>query len=87
MKQLELNFSSNKAFGAQLQRLYDLLLQRNVTCEDAETLGIAGSAFARRIKDLKDKYSLNIKINKVPYKRAFDGKVVEISEYELVKGN
>lgn len=87
MNQLHINFENNKAFGGQLKRLYNLLLQRKVTCEDAQTLGIAGSAFARRIKDLIDKYSLNIKINKVPYKRAFDGKIVEISEYELVKGN
>lgn len=87
MNQLNLNFESNKAFGAQLQRLYNLLLQRKVTCEDAKTLGIAGSAFARRIKDLKSIHHLNIQTGKVDYKRSFDGKVVKLSEYELVKGN
>lgn len=85
MNQLAINFESNKSFGGQLERLHKLLLEKNVTCEDAPVVGIAGSAFARRIKDLKDKYGLNIKINKVAYTRSFDGKPVMLSQYELVK--
>ena len=73
------------SFGGQLKRLYDLLKQRPVTCEDAQTLGIAGSAYARRIKDLRDNYNIRISISKVKYKRIFDGKEVSISQYTLVK--
>lgn len=85
MIQMQLHFSDNKSFGGQLSRLYELLCERKVTCEDAPSLGIAGSAFARRIKDLKSKYNLNIITRKVDYTRSFDGKVVKLSQYELIK--
>lgn len=72
-------------FGGQMERLYNLMKMRPVTCQDAECLGIAGSAFARRIKDLKEKYGIPYLIEKVNYTRSFDGKNVKISQYKLVR--
>lgn len=72
-------------FGGQLKRMYELLKLRPVTCEDAKELGIAGSGFSRRIKDLRDIYQVRISIDKIPYIRAFDNKQVYISQYTLIK--
>jgi len=84
--QKEIDFSNDKTFGGQLKRLYEFLNAGNkVTCEHARLLGIAGSAFARRIKDLRDKYKIAIQTEKVSYTREFDGKKVKLSQYEIVK--
>lgn len=80
-----IDFSAAKLFSGQLQRLYALLKERPVTFEDCETLGIAGSAFPRRIKDLRDIYKVPIEISKKQYIRAFDGKKVNISQYKLAE--
>lgn len=91
MPQLSLDFKTfvneptfTGDFGGQCKRLYELLKIRPVDCRDAEKLGIAGSAFARRCKDLRDKYGISVAIEKVDYTRVYDGKQVKISQYKLV---
>jgi len=85
MNQLQLNFCENRSFGGQLQRLYDLLKVRPVTAEDAQQLGIAGSAFPRRIKDLRDEYKVPIEKKTIPYVRKFDGRKSHLSQYSIQK--
>ncbi len=80
-----IDFSKSKLFTGQLQRLFELLKQRPVSCEDCEELGISGSAFSRRIKDLRDIYKVPITISKKQYTRKFDGKKVNISEYKIAQ--
>lgn len=72
------------SFGGQLKRLHELLQLRAVTCQDAEFLGVAGSALPRRIKDLKDKYHVRIETTKIDYIRVYDGKLTKISQYKLI---
>lgn len=72
------------SYGGQLKRLHELLQLREVTCQDAAHLGVAGSALPRRIKDLKDKYHVRIEISKIDYIRLYDGKLTKISQYKLI---
>jgi hypothetical protein len=84
MDQLEIQFQQNEDFGGQLLRLYrELKAGFKITCQDAQRLGIAGTALPRRIKDLRDIHKVPIKKEKVPYVRSFDGKEVRISQYSL----
>lgn len=82
MRQLELTFTGS--FGGQLKRLYDALCSgEKITCQDAERLGIAGTALPRRVKDLTDKYDIPVNKEKIDYVRSFDNKTVQISQYTL----
>lgn len=81
--QTTINYTDPSFSSESLKRLVALIRIRPVTNNDASLVGIAGSAFARRIKDLKDIYHMNIETRKKLYTRKFDGKAVKISEYVL----
>ncbi len=68
----------------QCYRMLRLMHKRPVTILDAEKLGIAGSAMARRAKDLRDRFFVNMRIEDKKIYSKWLKRKIRVSQYILI---